>query len=44
MVTIISEKHYKRLKGLIAEEDIILGGGYDDKRRFIITVPLEEAV
>lgn len=35
MVTIISEKHYKRLKGLIAEEDIILGGGYDDKRRFI---------
>lgn len=35
MVTIISEKHYKRLKGLIAKEDIILGGGHDDRRRFI---------
>lgn len=35
MVTIISDKHYKRLKTLLADGHIVLGGGYDDKRRFI---------
>ncbi|NLL73330.1 MAG: aldehyde dehydrogenase [Clostridiales bacterium] len=35
MVTIISDKHYKRLKGLIANEDIVYGGSYNDSKRFI---------
>lgn len=35
MVTIISDKHYNRLKELQTDGRIILGGGYDDKRRFI---------
>lgn len=35
MVTIISEKHYLRLKELFAGENILLGGRYDDSRRFI---------
>ena len=35
MVTIISEHHYDRLKKLMIEEHIIVGGQYDDKRRFI---------
>ena len=35
MVTIISDKHYKRLKGLLSDGRIILGGRCDDERRFI---------
>lgn len=35
MVTIISDKHYDRLKGLLGDGRIILGGKYDDERRFI---------
>jgi len=35
MVTIISDKHYHRLKGLLADGRIILGGRCDDERRFI---------
>lgn len=35
MVTIISEKHYLRLKALFSGENILLGGKYDDSRRFI---------
>ena len=35
MVTIISDKHYNRLKGLLEDGRIILGGRYDDERRFI---------
>jgi len=35
MCTIITPKHYERLKGLIAGEKILLGGRYDDARRFI---------
>lgn len=35
MVTIISDHHYERLKGLLASGRIILGGKYDDSRRFI---------
>lgn len=35
MVTIISDKHYNRLKGLLTDGPLILGGSYDDDRRFI---------
>jgi aldehyde dehydrogenase (NAD+) len=35
MCTIVSEKHYARVKGLMEGEHIILGGGTDDSRRFI---------
>ena len=35
MGTIVSEKHYRRVKGLMEGEHIILGGGTDDSRRFI---------
>ena len=35
MVTIISEKHYKRVKGLLEGQKVLLGGGCDDERRFI---------
>ena len=35
MPTIISEKHYRRLCGLLEGQKIILGGGHDDARRFI---------
>jgi len=35
MCTIITPKHYERLKGLMAGEKILLGGRYDDARRFI---------
>lgn len=42
MVTIISEKHYNRLKGLLRSGRIILGGCYDDERRFIEPTLLDE--
>ncbi|NLM20849.1 MAG: aldehyde dehydrogenase [Peptococcaceae bacterium] len=35
MCTVITQKHYERLKGLMAEDKILLGGRYDDARRFI---------
>jgi len=35
MCTIISDKHYARVKKLMEGEKIILGGGSDDSRRFI---------
>lgn len=35
MTTIISEKHYQRVKGLMAGEHILIGGGCDDERLFI---------
>ena len=35
MPTIISEKHYRRLLGLLENQNIALGGGHDDARRFI---------
>lgn len=35
MVTIISDKHYERLKNLLSDGRIILGGHFDDERRFI---------
>lgn len=35
MANIITQHHYDRLKGLMADGQIILGGNYDDKRRFI---------
>lgn len=35
MCTIITPKHYERLKGLMAGEKILLGGKYDDTRRLI---------
>ena len=35
MPTIISEKHSRRVKGLLEGEKILLGGGTDDARRFV---------
>lgn len=35
MVTIISDKHYRRLKNLLKDGRILLGGLCDDERRFI---------
>lgn len=35
MVTIISDHHYDRLKGLLKDGHIVLGGQCDDRRRFI---------
>lgn len=42
MVTIISDRHYKRLKGLLTDGHIILGGQYDDKRRFIMPTLIDQ--
>lgn len=42
MVTIISERHYVRLKGLLNDGHIILGGQYDDKRRFIMPTLIDQ--
>lgn len=35
MATIISDKHYSRARSLMNEGDIVVGGSYDDERRFI---------
>ncbi len=35
MPTIVNDKHYKRILGLIEGEDIVIGGKGDPKRRFI---------
>lgn len=35
MPVIISDKHYRRVKGLLENQNAVLGGGTDDKRRFI---------
>ena len=35
MPTLISEQHYRRLKHLLEDQKILLGGGTDDTRRFI---------
>lgn len=35
MVTIITDKHYDRLKRLLTDGRILIGGEYDDERRFI---------
>jgi aldehyde dehydrogenase (NAD+) len=35
MPVIINEKHYARVKGLLDNQKIALGGGTDDRRRFI---------
>lgn len=40
--TIISDKHYQRLKGLMAGQKILLGGGFDDSRRFLEPTLLED--
>lgn len=42
MVTIISQKHYERLKRLLADGQILIGGGYDDTRRYIEPTLIEE--
>ncbi|NLO10683.1 MAG: aldehyde dehydrogenase [Clostridiales bacterium] len=42
MVTIISKHHYDRLKVLMADGRIILGGQYDDKRRFIMPTLIDK--
>ena len=42
MVTIISESHYERLKGLMTSGRIILGGEYDDNRRFIMPTLIDQ--
>lgn len=35
MATIISEKHYQRKKELLKGQNAVIGGGYDDSRRFM---------
>jgi len=35
MATIISEKHYARKKEMLAGQNAVIGGGFDDTRRFI---------
>ena len=35
MVTIVNQRHYERLKGLMTQGRIVLGGQCDDARRFI---------
>lgn len=42
MVTIISEGHYDRLKRLMTNGRIILGGKYDDNRRFIMPTLIDQ--
>ena len=42
MPTIISEKHYRRVKGLLEGQTILLGGECDDARRFIAPTLLDE--
>lgn len=42
MPTIISEKHYHRVKGLMEGQKILLGGQTDDARRFIAPTLLDE--
>lgn len=42
MPTIISEKHYRRVKGLLEGQKILLGGQTDDARRFIAPTLLDE--
>ena len=42
MPTIITEKHYRRLRGLLEGQKIILGGGCDDARRFIEPTLLDD--
>ena len=35
MPVIVNENHYQRIKGLLKGEKIVVGGGFDDERRFI---------
>ena len=42
MVTIISQKHYKRLKRLLVDGHTLIGGGYDDARRYIEPTLIED--
>ena len=42
MPTIISEKHYRRVKGLLEGQTVLLGGETDDTRRFIAPTLLDE--
>ena len=42
MPTIITEKHYRRLRGLLEGQKVILGGGCDDARRFIEPTLLDD--
>lgn len=42
MPVIVSEKHYQRLKGLLEGQKPLVGGGFDDTRRFIEPTLLDE--
>ncbi len=42
MPVIVNERHYARLKGLLADQSIIVGGQTDDERRFIAPTLLDE--
>lgn len=42
MVTMISPKHYERIKGFLTEGHTLVGGGYDDERRYIQPTLLDE--
>lgn len=42
MSVIVNERHYARLKGLLADQSIIVGGQTDDEKRFIAPTLLDE--
>jgi len=42
MPVIINDKHYNRLKGLMKDGKIVVGGKFDDKRRFIEPTVIDE--
>ena len=42
MPVIVNERHYARLKGLLADQSIIVGGQTDDEKRFIAPTLLDE--
>lgn len=42
MVTIINAKHYARLKTLLQGQNAVIGGEYDDARRFIAPTLLDD--
>ena len=44
MPTIISEKHYRRVKGLLEGQKIVLGGRCDDARRWIEPTLLDDVL
>lgn len=42
MVTIINQRHYERLKGLMSQGRIVLGGQWEDERRWIAPTIIDQ--